>query len=159
MGTRKIELKQKVEVDVERGQEIAETGAERIEEAVVSEDVLSSIEAADDDTANAVEKGRTESDAIAKAIAESQIKEPGEQVSDSFKETSAEATELSEQELENANTATEMTGDYSGVGSELSGEFQASGQEFQETADSADQENDEMNAKLDQEFAELEGVF
>ena len=139
--------------------EIAETGEQKIEEAETSEQALSSIEAVDDDTAAAVEEARSESDAIAKGVAESEIEEPGEQVSGSFKETSEESTEYSEQELENADTATEMTGDYGDVGSELSSQFQESGQEFQEIADEADQENDEMKSKLDQEVAELEGVF
>jgi hypothetical protein len=159
MGTRKSQLRETVATDVERGQVIAETGDIKIEDAEVSENALSSTEAADDDTTAAVERARSESDAIARAVAESEIKEPGEQVSESFEETSHESTEYSEQEFANADTATDMTGDYDHVGSELSEQFQESGQEFQDIADEADQENQELRSKVDEIVSALEGVF
>ena len=56
MGSKKLEVRQKVEANVEQGQEIAETGEQKIEEAETSEQALSSIEAVDDDTAAAVEE-------------------------------------------------------------------------------------------------------
>jgi hypothetical protein len=159
MGQKKIEMNQRVEADKERGQEIAEKGDQKIEEAEASQEALQSIEIVDDDDEKAVEQARTESNGIAKGIAESEIKEPGESVSESFKETSEQSKEYSETEMQSAATATEMTADYSGVGSELSSELQQSGQEFQEIADQADQSSDELKSRLDQEVADLEGVF
>ena len=152
-------MSKKVEADSERGQEIVEIAKEKIEEAEASERALSSIEAVDDDTSQAVEKARSESEAIAKGVAESEIEEPGERVSDSFSETNEEATEYSDKELENADTAADAVGDYESIGSDLSDEFRESGNEFKEIADSADQENDEMTSKLEKEIEELEGVF
>lgn len=77
MGSKKIEVRQKVETGVEQGQEIAENGEKKIEDAETSEQALSSIEIVDDDTAAAVETARSESEAIAKGVAESEIEEPG----------------------------------------------------------------------------------
>ena len=159
MGRVKIELNQKTEVAKEQGREIAETGDKKVEEAQVSKQSLESLNYVDDDTESAAEKARTESDAIAKGIAESEIRQPGERVSESFRETSEQAKEHSETESENAQTATEMTGDYSDVGSGLSSEFQQSAQEFRSIADTADQENDSMKAELQQREESLEGMF
>lgn len=159
MGSKKTVLETKVESNIEHGQELAERGDKAIEEGVEAEQALSSMEAVDDETIEAVEEARSESDAIAKGIAESELKEPGDEISDSFSEISKESTEYSEQELQNANIATEMKGDYGDISSEISNKFEQSGNEFQEIADESDQENDEMNSKLDHEVEILEGIF
>lgn len=159
MGSKKIELNHKVESYVEQGQEIANIGDEKIAEAEASEQALSSIEAVDDDTADAVDSARNESSGIAEGIAESEIENPGEDVSDLFVEISEESNEFGDQERENANTASEMEGDYSSVGSDLSSKFQESSSEFIEIADNADSENDSMKTQLEQIVNTLEGIF
>jgi len=159
MGSLKLEQRQKVESDQERGKEITETGEQKIEEAEASAQALESIEAIDDDDKAAVDAARSESDGIAKALAESEIKEPGAEVGESLKETSEQSTEYSETEMKDADTATEMTGDFGGVGSELSSQLQESGQEFQEIANESDQVNDELQSEFDQIAAALEGMF
>ena len=159
MGQKKIEQRQRVEADKERGQNIAEKGERHIKEAEESKSKLEQIEIVDDDDEKAREQAVTESRAIAEGIAESEIKEPGESVSESFKETSEQSKEYGETEMQNASTATGMTAEYSTVGSELSSEFQQSGQEFQEIADDAEQSSVELKAQLDQEVAALEGEF
>lgn len=159
MGTLKMEQGQKIERDQERGQEVQEIGEQKIEEAETSAEALGQIEAIDDDDRAAVEAARSESDGIAKALAESEIKEPGSQIGESLKETSSESREYSGIEMADAEKAAEMTGDYSGTGSELSGSLQESAQEFQELADRSDQVNTELQSKLSQMSAHLEGVF
>ncbi len=159
MGQRKMELRQKVEADRTQGQEISEKGDKKIEEAEASRDSLKSIEIVDDDDAKAVEETRTESDAIAKGLAESEMRGPGERVSESLKETSEQSKEHSETTMQGSAKAAEMTADYSNVGSKLSSELQQSAQEFQEIADTADQTSEEMKSRLDQAAARLEGVF
>ena len=159
MGQKKIEMNQRVEADKERGQEIAEKGDQKIEEAEASKEAITSIEIVEDDDEKAVEQGIKDSDAIARGLAETDVKEPGERVSESLKETSEQSKEYSEIEMQGSAKATEMTADYSGVGSEVSSELQQSGQEFQEIADGADQENDELNSRVDQIVASLEGIF
>ena len=130
MGSLKLEMRQRVEDAQEQGQEIQENAEKEIEEAEVSAEALGSIEGVDDDDKAALDAARSEADGIAKERAESEIKEPGSEVSESLKETSEESTEYSEQEMEDADTASEMTGSYSETGSELSSELQESGQEF-----------------------------
>lgn len=159
MGQRKLEQTQKVEADKEAGQEILESGDQRIQEAQESEAALSSIEIVDDDDESAIEQARSESSAIAKGIAESEMKAPGEMISESLKETSNESNDLSDIEMQGASTAQEMTADYSGVGSALSSELQQSGQEFREIANEADQTSNEIKAALDQAISDIEGVF
>lgn len=159
MSSLKLEQRQKVENDQERGQEITEISEQKIEEAEVSAQALESIEAIDDDDKAAVDAARSESDGIAKALAESEIREPGNEVSESLTETSEQSNEYSETEMADADKANEMTGDFSVTGAELSGQLQESGQEFQEIADEGDRINDELQSKFEQMAAELEGVF
>lgn len=159
MGSLKLEQRQKVERDQERGQEIQETGEQKIEEAEISAQALEQIEAIDDDDKAAVDAARGESDGIAKALAESEIKEPGVEVGKSLNETSDVSNKYSEIEKADADKASEMTGDFDNTGAELSRGLQESGQEFQEIADESDQVNDEMQSKFDQMASKLEGVF
>lgn len=159
MGSLKLEQRQKVESDQGRDLEIQEVGEQKIEEAETSAQALEQIEAIDDDDKAAVDAARSESDGIAKALAESEIKEPGSDVGESLKETSEQSTEYSETEMTDAEKASEMTGDFSETGAELSESLQESGQEFQDIAEESDQVNDEMQSKFEQMAAELEGVF
>lgn len=159
MGSLKLEQKQKVESDQECGSEIKEAGEQKLEEAEASQGAMEQIEAIDDDDKAALDAARSESDGIAKAIAESEVKEPGREVGESLKETSEQSTEYSETEMADSEKAAEMVGDYSEVGGELSSELQESGQEFQEIAEESDQVNDELQSEYDQIAASLEGVF
>lgn len=159
MGSIKLEQRQKVESNQERGREVQEGGEEKLEEAEVSNAALEQIEAVDDDDKAALDAARSESDGIAKALAESEIKEPGREVGESLKETSEQSNEYAETEKSDAEKASTMEGDFSGVGSELAGELQESGQEFMDIAEEADQINDELEAEFEQLAAALEGVF
>ena len=159
MGSLKLEQRQKVESDHERGQEIQEVGEQKIEEAETSAQAMEQIEAIDDDDKAALESARNEADGIAKSLAESEIKDPGAEVGESLIETSEQSNEYSETEMADAEKASEMTGDFSETGSELSESLQESGQEFQDIAEESDQTNDEMQSKFEQMSAELEGVF
>lgn len=159
MGSLKLEQRQKVESDQERGREVQEAGEQKLEEAETSQEAIGQIEAIDDDDRAALDAAISESDGIAKAIAESEIEEPGREIGDSLKETSEQSSEYAETEMSDAQKATEMNGDYSEVGSGLSEELQQSGQEFQEIAEESDQVNDELQAEYDKLAAELEGVF
>lgn len=159
MGSLKLEQHQKVESAQERGQEIHEVGEQKIDEAETSAQALEQIEGIDDDDKSALEAARGESDSIAKALAESEIKEPGLEVGESLKETSEESTEYSETEMADAEKASEMTGDFSETGAELSESLQDSGQEFQDIAEESDETNDELQAEFEQAAAELEGMF
>lgn len=159
MGSVKLEQRQKVENDREKGREIKEAGDTKLEEAETSSAALEQIEGVDEDDKAALDAAKSESDGIAKAIAESEIKEPGREVGESLKETSEQSTEYSETEMADADKASEMVGDYSDVGSGLSSELQESGQEFQEIAEESDQVNDELQSEYDQLAAALEGVF
>lgn len=159
MGSLKLEQRQKVESDQERGREVQESGEQKLEEAEASQGAMEQIEAIDDDDKAALDAARSESDGIAKAIAESEIKEPGREIGESLKETSEQSTEYRETEMADAEKASEMVGDYSEAGGELSSELQESGQEFQDIAEESDQVNDELQAEYDQLAASLEGVF
>lgn len=159
MGSIKLEQRQKVENDQEKGREIQENAEQKLEEAEVSNAAFEQIEAVDDDDKAALDAARSECDGIAKALAESEIKEPGREVGESLKETSEQSTEYAETEMADAEKASTMEGDYSGVGSELSGELQESGQEFQDIAEEAEQVDEELEAELEQRAAALEGVF
>ena len=159
MGSLKLEQRQKVESYREKGSEIKEVGKQKLEEAEASQGAMEHIEAIDDDDKAALDAARNESDGIAKAIAESEVKEPGHEVGESLRETSEQTIEYSETEMADAEKASEMVGDYSAVGGELSSELQKSGQEFQEIAEESDQINDELQAEYDQLAAALEGVF
>lgn len=159
MGSLKLEQRQKVESDQERGREVQESGEQKLEEAEASQGAMEQIEAIDDDDKAALDAARSESDGIAKAIAESEIKEPGREIGESLKETSEQSTEYSETEMADAEKASEMVGGYSEVGGELSSELQGSCQEFQDIAEESDQVNDELQSEYDQLAAALEGVF
>lgn len=159
MGTLKMEQRQKVERDQERGHEVQEVGEQKIEEAETSAEALGQIEAIDDDDRAAVDAARSESDGIARALAESEIKEPGAEIGESLKETASESMEYSDIEMADAEKAAEMTGDYTGTGSELSGSLQESAQEFQEISTQSDQVNADLQSKLGQMAAHLEGIF
>lgn len=159
MGTLKMEQRQKVERDQERGHEVQEVGEQKIEEAETSAEALGQIEAIDDDDRAAVDAARSESDGIARALAESEIKEPGAEIGESLKETASESMEYSDIEMADAEKAAEMTGDYTGTGSELSGSLQESAQEFQEISAQSDQVNADLQSKLGQMAAHLEGIF
>ena len=93
MGSLKLEQRQKVESDQERGREVQESGEQKLEEAEASQGAMEQIEAIDDDDKAALDAARSESDGIAKAIAESEIKEPGREIGESLKETSEQSTE------------------------------------------------------------------
>ena len=159
MGSLKLEQRQKVEDSRERGQEIQETGEQKLEEADASAQALEQIEAIDDDDQAAVETARNDSEGIAKALAESEITEPGSEVGEALKETSQESTEYSDTEMSDAEKATEMTADYEGTGQELSEHLQESGEEFREIAEQSDQTNEDLQSQLNQIAAQLEGVF
>lgn len=159
MGSLKLEQRQKVERGKERGQEIQEVGEQKIEEAEISAQALEQIEAIGDDDKAAVDAAQSESNGIAKALAESEIKEPGSEVGESLKETSEQSKGYRETEMTDAEKALEMTGDFDETGVELSESFQESGQEFQNIAEESDQVNDEMQSKFEQMAAELEGVY
>lgn len=159
MGSLKLEQRQKVESNQEKGGEIKEAGERKLEEAEASQGAMEQVEAIDDDDKAALDAARSESDGIAKAVAESEIKEPGHEVGESLKENTEQSTEYSEIEMADAGKASEMVGDYSDVGGGLSGELQESAQEFQEIAEESDQVNDELQSEYDQIAAALEGVF
>lgn len=80
MGSLKLEQRQKVESDQEKGREVKEAGEQKLEEAEASQGAMEQIEAIDDDDKAALDAARSESDGIAKAIAESEVKEPGREV-------------------------------------------------------------------------------
>ena len=138
MGSLKLEQRQKVESDQEKGTEIKEAGEQKLEEAETSQEAMEQIEGVDDDDKAALDTARENANEIAKATAESEIKEPGREVGESLKETSEESTEYSETEMEDAAKASEMVGGYSEVGGELSDELQESGDEFQEIAEESE---------------------
>lgn len=102
MGSLKLEQRQKVESDQEKGREVQESGEQKLEEAEASQGAMEQIEAIDDDDKAALDAARSESDGIAKAIAESEVKEPGREVGESLKETSEQSTEYSETEMADA---------------------------------------------------------
>ena len=77
---------------------VQESGEQKLEEAEASQGAMEQIEAIDDDDKAALDAARSESDGIAKAIAESEIKEPGREIGESLKETSEQSTEYSETE-------------------------------------------------------------
>jgi|GEM_PF-899090 len=159
MSSPKLEQRQKVESNQERGNEVKESGEQKLEEAEASQEAMEPIEAIDDDDKAALDAAKSESDGIAKAIAESEIKAPGREIGESLKETAEQSNEYSETEMADAEKASEMVGDYSGVGGELASELQQSGQEFQEIAEESDQVNDELQSEYDQLAAAMEGVF
>ena len=79
MGSKKLEVRQKVEADAEQGQEIAETGEQKIKEAEESMlPFVGGLEIIDDDTTDAVEEARKESRAVCGlgGISEKEIIEP-----------------------------------------------------------------------------------
>lgn len=159
MGSLKLEQREKVEADQERGQEITEVGEQKLEEAEVSNEAISQIEAIDDDDKAALDAARSEASEIAKEVAESDIKSPWEEVSGSLEATASESREYSETERQDAEKAAEMTGDYSETGAGLSETLEASGEEFEDIAEQSDQVNEEKSAELEQLMANLEGVF
>ena len=106
-----------------------------------------------------MDAARSEADGIAKAIAESDVRAPGQEVGESLQETASESREYSDIEMQDAEKAGEMTGDYSDTGSNLAGQLEASGEEFAEIADQSDEVNDEMQAEVSRIAAALEGTF
>lgn len=159
MGSLKLEQQGKVEQAEQRGAEIRETGDQKVEEAETSAAALEGVEAIDDDDKAAVDAARSEADGIAKAIAESDVRAPGQEVGESLQETASESREYSDIEMQDAEKAGEMTGDYSDTGSNLAGQLEASGEEFAEIADQSDEVNDEMQAEVSRIAAALEGTF
>lgn len=159
MGSLKLEQHQKVERDNERGVQIQEVGSVKIEEAESSVTSLEQIQAIDDDDRAAVDAARSESNGIANAVSESEIREPGTDVKESLRETSRQSQEYSAMELQDASRAAEMTGDYSGTGAGLAGSLETSAAEFQDISDESDTMSGEMQAKFDQMSGILEGMF
>lgn len=159
MGSVKLEQRQKVEKDQERGTEIKEAGEQKLEDAENTMNAFEQIETVDDDDKAALETAISTSEGIAKSIAESEIKEPGREVGESLKETSEESTEYSETEMAGAEKASEAVGDYAEVGGNLSAELERSGQEFEEIAAQSDQVRDELASEYESLAAALEGVF
>lgn len=159
MGSLKLEQREKVEADQERGQEITEVGEQKLEEAEASNEALSQIEAIDDDDKAPLDIARSESSEIAKEVAESDIRSPWEEVSSSLESTASESREYSDTERKDAEQATEMTGDYTETGAKLSETLEESGEEFEDIAEQSDQVNEEKSAEFEQLMANLEGVF
>lgn len=159
MGSFKLELGSKNAETTEKAQEIQDNAERRIEDAENNAEIFPEFEAADDETAEAVEEGKEKAAEINKELAQSEIVIPGEEISEMYEETYNEAMERSEQEMKNSDIADGMTAAYSEVGAEISSKFQESGQEFNEIADEADKEKNEMITKCEQAAAELEGVI
>ena len=159
MGAKKTELHGRVEAGIEKGREIEQTAESKIEEAEVSNNALSRIEAADDDTQMAADTARSEAASEAASLAQSEIKEPGDALGERFNETTAESSELGEREMENAESAREMTGDYTDIGSGLAEQLRASGEEFLSISEESAQTNNEFPAEFSQKAAQLEGAF
>lgn len=106
-----------------------------LEDIEANEQVLSLIEAVDDDTVEEVQKARSFANSVADGCV---LKKP----------TIVEfpPTGLTEPPIE-------------GVGSDLHAQFQESGMSFQEIADEAEQINDELDSELAALVAELENIF
>lgn len=106
-----------------------------LEDIETNEQVLSLIEAVDDDTVEEVQKARSFANSVADGCV---LKKP----------TIVEfpPAGLTESPIE-------------GVGSDLRAQFQESGMSFQEIADEAEQMNDELDSKLAELIAELENIF
>ena len=159
MGSLKSEQRQKVESDQERGQEIAEVGETKVEEAEISSEAMSQIEAIDDDDKAALDAAHSEAEGIARMVAESEIRAPGQEVGESLTETAEESNEYAETEYKDAETASEMTGDYGDTGSNLASSLEQSGEEFQEISDEAVETNEELQAELEQLASSVEGQW
>lgn len=159
MGRLKLEQQGKVEQAGIRGNEIREVAEQKNEDAARSAEAVFSIEGVDDDDKAALEAAVSESSGIAKALAESEIRAPGAEVGESLNETSRESNEYANQEFADAQTASEMIGDFSDVGSGLSSSLEQSGQEFQEIAGASDSLNAELQEMFAQQASMLEGAF
>lgn len=159
MGRVKAGLDTNIADNQSRGQEIAEVGQEKVSEASESRDALESTNAVDDETQQAVEQARDSARETADGIAESEIDQPTESVVESLGEVSREATEYSDQELDNASSASGMTGDYTSIGGNLSSQFETSAQEFQERSDRAEQTGQQINEINSQLASDLRSTF
>lgn len=74
MGSLKLEQRQKVESDHEKGTEIKEAGEQKLEEAEASQGAMEQIEAIDDDDKAALDAARSESDGIAKRLLRARLR-------------------------------------------------------------------------------------
>ena len=154
MGSRKIEISEKSEEE-----QIRETGEQKIEEAEALKTVFwGIIEAADDDTAEAVKRAEEECVEIAgREFPESEIEAPSEEINESLNENTEADTELSEQE--NDDKTTEMTGDYSGSDAELFYEFQEGSIYWGDVASESESTNEQIESEAESLIATLEGIF
>ena len=119
MGSKKLEVRQKVEADTDQGQEIAETGEQKIREAEEAMlPFVGGLEIIDDDTADAVEEARKESHAVCGlgGISEKEIIEPSSEKVEPLLSAIDEAADLqscfheAEEELaQTDNSITELS--------------------------------------------------
>lgn len=144
MGSKHNSLETSNAENKERAQEINRNAEVKASEAEESSSALRRIEAADDDTQEAVENALSACSEIARQIMEQDIDSPGEEVNKGFEEIKVEAMELAEQESENASIALETTGDYNATGSELSEQFSNSQEGFENIAEDSETTSEQM---------------
>ena len=159
MAKLKLEQTKNIEKDRKNGIEVNKKGERKLIEAEMSEKAMEQIEALDDDDKAFLEAAAAESRNIAKAVAESEIKEKGREVGESLKETTDRSSEYSDAEYRDAEKAHEMKGDYCETGDSLSRSLKESGQEFKEIAKEGSRIKNELKAEYEKIASSLEGVF
>ena len=135
MGSLKLEQRQKVESDQERGQEIQENAETKVEEAEVSQQALEQIEAIDDDDKAAVDAARSEAEGGFGSLVESKIKVPFAEIYESL----IDIDYIDENDLSSLlNDLNEST---------------------QDTMEETEQTESEIQSKIEQMVGELENLF
>ena len=119
MGSVKTGLDGRINQGREAGDEIAQTGQEKVGEAQESRQAIDGTNAVDDETQAAVQEAMNEAKTIAENIASSEIREPSDQIGNELGEVSNEATEYGDRETENAGSASGAVGDFNSVGAEI----------------------------------------
>ena len=159
MGKIKLEQNTKLENDRRQANEITRTGEHKLEDAALSRSALDRIKAVDDDDTQAIEAAQRDAGSIAKHIARSEVREPGDKTARSLEKTGETCTDYGNTELDNSRTAREMSGDFGDTGGRLGASLLESGKEFLDIARRSEQAGDKLKADFERIAKALEGAF
>lgn len=156
MGEFKNKMLEQVEDHQESFNEVINTGEMTIEERDENRAILNSLEGVDDDDVDSIEEGKEQGQEIGAQLAESTLESPKNEINSEVDSTIDETNDYKDRELNDANIAGSMDGNYGGIGSDLESKFEDSADEFSEIADRGMEVKDESNDTIDEQIQRME---
>lgn len=159
MGVLKEGLTANVKTSQEIGTEISNLAGIKLEDTTVASETLSSLECIDDEDRDNKENAKVEAKATAVNIASTEVREPTSKVVGDLNETSTQAQDYENIEINDSHKASDMVGDFSGIGSSLSSGFEASADDFGRIASDALDVASQIESTNDALATKIEGAI